>query len=251
MRQFGSLEQGYASTTVWCGAVVLLGEIWQSRSLRTVGGRGVVSKGGGLVLARLGVVFGALVGLGLTLPFALAFQEAYGSGGAAGLVPGGVSPWLLKHGLLGGDAKAVYDRYGVAYLVALGLVTVSLFVLARPIREGRRVVLIGLFVLCVGLFGDYAVPNDIVGGIGFMLEGIGFLVVAVGVGLVVRWRAGALVGAGAALATLACMVAGGALTGHIPGGPGLTILVGALAFALLADVRSDGADVVDRSAAVD
>ena len=205
----------------------------------------MVSKRGGLALARLGVVFGALVGLALTLPFALAFQEAYGSGGAAGLVPGGVSPWLFEHGLLGGDSKAAYDRYGVAYLVALGLVTASLFVLARPIREGRWVVLVGLVVLCLGIFGDYAVPNDIVGGIGFMLEGIGFLVVAVGVGLVVRWRAGALVGAGAALATLACMVAGGALTGHIPGGPGLTILVGALAFALLADARSDAADVID------
>lgn len=210
----------------------------------------MVAKRGGLVPARLGVVFGALVGLALTLPFALAFQEAYGSGGAAGLVPAGVSPWLFEHGLLGGDFRAVYDRYGIAYIVALGLVTASLFVLARPIRGGRRVVLVGLVVLCVGILGDYAVPNDIVGGLGFFLEGIGFLVVAVGVGLVVRGRAGALAGAGAALATLACMVAGGALTGHIPGGPGLTILVGALAFALLVDVRSDGADVVDMPTAV-
>jgi hypothetical protein len=209
----------------------------------------VVSKRGELVAARLGVVLGALVGLALTLPFALAFQEAYGSGGAAGLVPGGVSPWLFEHGLLGGDSKAVYDRYGVAYLVALGLVTASLFVLVRPIRS-RRVVLVGLVVLCVGIFGDYAVPNDVVGGVGFLSEGVGFLVVAVGVGLVVRGRVGALVGAGAALATLACMVAGGALIGHIPGGPGLTILVGALAFALLVDVRSDGADVVDMPAAL-
>ena len=191
-----------------------------------------MSKRGGLIPARLGVVFGALVGLALTIPFALAFQEAYGSGGTPGLVPGGVSPWLHEQGLLGGDSKAVYARYGVAYLVALGLVTASLFVLARPFREHMRVVLAGLVVLCVGIFGDYAVPSDIVGGIGFMLEGIGFLVVAAGVGLVVRGRAGAPVGAGAALATLACMVAGGALTGHIPGGPGLTILVGALAFAL-------------------
>ena len=45
--------------------------------------------------------------------------------------------------------------------------------------------------------------------------------------------------------SFASMAAGGALTGHIPGGPGLTILVGALAFALLVDVRSDRADVVD------
>ena len=204
-----------------------------------------MSKRGGLIPARLGVVFGALVGLALTIPFALAFQEAYGSGGTPGLVPGGVSPWLHEQGLLGGDSKAVYARYGVAYLGALGLVTASLFVLARPFREHRWVVLAGLVVLCVGIFGDYAVPSDIVGGIGFMLEGIGFLVVAAGVGLVVRGRAGAPVGAGAALATLACMVAGGALTGHIPGGPGLTILVGALAFAFLVDVRSDSTDVID------
>ena len=210
----------------------------------------MVSKRGGLVPARLGVAFGALVGIALTLPFALAYQEAYGSGEAAGLVPAGVSPWLLERGLLGGDPEAVYDRYGVAYLVALGLVTASLFALTRPIRGGRRVALIGLIVLCVGIFGDYAVPNDIVGGIGFLLEGIGFLIVAIGVGRVVSEREGALVGVGAAVATLACMIAGGALTGHIPGGPGLTILVGALAFALLADVRSDGADVVDMPAAL-
>lgn len=201
--------------------------------------------------ARLGVVFGALVGLALTLPFALAFHEAYDSGGAAGLVPASVSPWLFEHGLLGGDSEAVYDRYGVAYLVALGLVTASLFVLARPIRGGRRVVLAGLVVLCVGIFGDYAVPNDVVGAIGFMLEGAGFLVVAVGVGLAVRGRAGALVGAGTALATFACMVVGGVLTGHVPGGPGLTILVGALTFALLVNVRRDGVDAVDLPTVVD
>lgn len=190
-------------------------------------------------------MLGALVGLALTLPFALAFQEAYGSGGAAGFVPAGVSPWLFEHGLLGGDSKLVYDRYGVAYLVALGLVTASLFALVRPVREGRRVVLVGLTVLCVGILGDYAVPNDVVGGVGFLLEGIGFLIVAVGVGLVGRRRAGTLLGAGAALGTLVCMVAGGALTGHTPGGPGLTILLGALTFALLVDVRSDDADAVE------
>ena len=205
----------------------------------------------GLISARIGVAFGALLGLALTLPFAVAFREAYDSGGAAGLVPGGLSPWLFEHGLLGGDSKAVYDRYGVAYLGALVLVTTSAFALARPIREGRRVVLVGLVVLCVGIFGDYAVPNDFVGGVGFLLEGIGFLVVAVGVGLVVRGRAGALAGAAAALATLACMVAGGALTGHIPGGPGLTVLLGAVAFALLVDVRTDGAASGEMPTALD
>ena len=165
-------------------------------------------------------------------------------------VPGGLSPWLFDHGLLGGDSKAVYDRYGVAYLLALALVTASLFVLARRIREDTRVALVGLVVLCVGIFGDYAVPNDVVGVVGFFLEGVGFLVVAVGVGLVVRSRTGAVVGAGATLAMLAGMVAGGALTGHVPGGPGLTILLGALAFAL-AEVRSDGAEAVEVPAALD
>jgi hypothetical protein len=224
--------------------------MWHSRSL-VRSEEGVVVKRGGLVPARFGVVLGALVGLGLTVPFAVAFQEAYGSGGAAGLVPEGVAPWLFEHGFLGGDSKAVYDRYGVAYLVALGLVTACLFVLARPIREsGRRIILVGLLALCVGVFADYAVPSDVAGGVGFLLEGVSFLVVAVGVGLVVRGRAGAVVGAGAVLATLACTVAGGALTGHIPGGPGLTILVGALVFAFLVDVRGDVADA-DRFSAFD
>lgn len=204
----------------------------------------MVSKRGGLVAARVGVVFGALAGLALTVPFAVAFEEAYGSGGA-GFLPENVAPWLFEHGLLGGDAKGVYDRYGVAYLLALGLVTAALAALARPVRGGRRVILVGLAVLCVGIFGDYAVPNDVVGGVGFLLEGIGFLVVAVGVGLLVRERAGGLAGAGAAVATLACMVAGGAVTGHIPGGPGLTILIGSLAFALAASPRRDGVDPDD------
>jgi len=47
-----------------------------------------------------------------------------------------------------------------------------------------------------------------------------------------------------------CMVTGGALTGHIPGGPGLTTLTGALAFALLARVRRDGMDVDDSPTAL-
>lgn len=203
-----------------------------------------MSNRGGRVSARVGVVFGALAGIALTVPFAFAFGEAYGSGGA-GFLPKDVEPWLFDHGLLGGDSKRVYDRYGVSYFLALVLVTASLAVLARPVRGGRRVILVGLVTLCAGIFADYAVPNDVVGGVGFLFEGIGFVVVAVGVGLLVRERAGSRTGAGAAVATLACMVAGGALTGHIPGGPGLTILVGALAFALLADARSDAADVID------
>jgi len=211
---------------------------------------GMVSKRG-LISARIGVALGAFLGLALTLPFAVAFREAYDSGGSAGLVPPGLSPWLFEHGLLGGDAEAVYDRYGVAYLVAIVLVTTSLFVLARPICKGRRVVLIGLVVLCAGIFGDYAVPNDVVGGVGFLLEGIGFIVVAVGVGLVVRGRAGAPAGAAATLGALACMVAGGALTGHIPGGPGLTVLLGAVAFAILVDVGTDGAANGDMPAPLD
>jgi len=197
----------------------------------------------------VGVVFGALAGLALTVPFAVAFEEAYGSGGA-GFLPEDVERWLFEHGWLGGDSKEVYDRYGVAYFLALVLVTASLAVLARPVRSGRRVILVGLVVLCVGIFGDYVVPNDVVGGVGFLFEGIGFVVVAMGVGLLVRERAGSLTGAGAAVATLACMVTGGALTGHIPGGPGLTILTGALTFALRARVRRDGMDADDSPTAL-
>jgi hypothetical protein len=210
-----------------------------------------VSKRGGLLPARLTVAIAALAGIALTPPFALAYEEAYGAGGAAGLLPAGAAGWLFEHGLLGGDSEAVYDRYGIAYLVALGLMTASLVVLARPVRGGRRVILVGLVVLCVGVFGDYVVPNDVVGGVGFLLQGIGLLVAGVGVGLLVRRNAGGLAGAGAALGTLACMFAGGALTGHIPSGPGLTILVGALAFALFArGVERDGADVLDTHTAL-
>jgi len=209
-----------------------------------------VSRRRGFVPVRLTLVVAAFAGIAMTPPFALAFQEAYGAGEAAGLLPAGVAPWLFEHGLLGGDSKAVYDRYGMAYLVALGLVTASLVVLAWPVRGGRRVILVGLVVLCVGIFGDYVVPNDAVGGVGFLLQGVGLLVAGVGVGLLVRRNAGALAGAGAALGTLACMFAGGVLTGHIPSGPGLTILVGALAFALFAGVERDDADLADTRTAL-
>lgn len=208
-----------------------------------------MSYSGGRVSARVGVVFGALAGLALTVPFAVAYEEAYGSGGA-GFLPEDVEPWLFEHGLLGGDATEVYDRYGVAYSLALVLVTASLAVLARPVRGARRVILGGLVVLCVGVFGDYAVPNDVVGGVGFLFEGIGFVVVAVGVGLLVRERACSLTGAGAAVATLACMITGGALTGHVPGGPGLTILIGALVFALGSGVRRGGMEAHNSPAAL-
>jgi hypothetical protein len=204
-----------------------------------------MSERGGLVPVRLSVALAAMAGMALTPPFALAYEEAYGAGGSPGLWPAGVAPWLFERGLLGGDAEVVYDRYGIAYLVALGLLTASLGVLARPVRGGRRVILFGLIVLCVGIFGDYAVPNDFVGGVGFLLQGVGFLVAWMGVGLLVRQHAGTLAGVGAALGMLASMFAGGALTGHIPSGPGLTILVGALAFALFAGVERDSADVVD------
>lgn len=186
----------------------------------------------GRIVARVVVTLAALLGIAVTLPFAVAFQAAYGSSSEAGFLAASLTPWLARHGLLGFDAAAVYDRYGVAYLVALGLVTACLAVLTPPGRAGRRVLIVGLVVLCTGLLGDYVVPNAAIGGIGFLLEGVGLLVTAVGFGLLVHGQAGVAAGSGAALAALGCMVAGTLATGHIPSGTGLVIFACALVLAL-------------------
>lgn len=185
--------------------------------------------------ARVCLVLAAALGFLVTIPFAVAFNEAYDSG-RAGLLPARVAEWARDRGLLGTDTAAVYDRYGVLYLLALGLVTVCFVLIVRPRSPATRAVVLGLLVLCVGLVLDYAVPNDYIGAVGFLLELVGFVAVAVAVGLVVRGRSGWLAALTATLAVLACMVAGGVLTGHVPSGPGLPILVGALALGLVGSI---------------
>lgn len=187
------------------------------------------------VAARLCLVLAAVLGFLLTIPFALAFNEAYDSG-RAGVLPARVADWTRDRGLLGGDAAAIYDRYGVLYLLVLGLVTVSLVLVVRPVSAGTRALVVGLLILCAGVLLDYVVPNDYIGAVGFMLEQLGFVAVAVAVGLIVRVRSGRLAAMAATLAVLACMVVGGVLTGHVPSGPGLTILVGALAVGLFGSI---------------
>lgn len=187
------------------------------------------------VAARLGLGLAAVLGFLLTVPFALAFNEAYDSG-RAGVLPARVGDWVRDRGLLGADAAAIYDRYGVLYLLALGLATVSFVLVVRPVAAGTRALVAGLLILCAGVLLDYVVPNDYVGAFGFLLELIGFVVVAVAVGLIVRQRSGRLAAMAATLAVVACMAVGGVLTGHVPSGPGLTILAGALVVGLSGSV---------------
>lgn len=188
-----------------------------------------------MVAARLCLVLAAVLGFLLTIPFAVAFNEAYDSG-RAGVLPARIAEWTRDRGLLGTDSVEVYDRYGALYLLALGLVTACLVLIVRPLSVGTRAVAVGLLVLCAGVVLDYVVPNDYIGAAGFLLELIGFVVVAVAVGLVVRERSGRLAALTATLAVLACMVAGGVLTGHVPSGPGLPILVGALVLGLVGSI---------------
>lgn len=187
------------------------------------------------VVARFCLVLAAVLGFLVTVPFALAFNEAYDSG-RAGLLPARVADWARDQGLLGPDAAAIYDRYGALYLLVLALVTVCFVLIVRPESAGTRAIVLGLLILCAGVALDYVVPNDYIGAFGFLLELISFVAVAVAVGLVVRESSGRLAATTATLAVLACMVGGGVLTGHVPSGPGLPILVGAFVLGVFGSI---------------
>ena len=91
----------------------------------------------------------------------------------------------------------------------------------------------GLGLVELGILGDYGVPSDIVGGVGFLLTGVGFLTAAVGCGMLgwalLRDRAASRwTSLGVGAIGLVSVVGGMALVGHIPSGPGLGFVCGAL-----------------------
>jgi hypothetical protein len=188
---------------------------------------------------------GGFAALFITPAFALSYFSVYA-------VPGeSPSPWLaalqdplVGAGLLEPGSTTVYDRYGVLYLAAWVLALAGLVALVRPqlaratphLRREWFAVLGCLGLVAVGILGDYAIPNDNVGGVGFILTGLGFLGAAVafaflgyalrrqiGVSRWVAWSVGVL---GAV-----SVVGGMALVGHIPSGPGCGFALAAIVVA--------------------
>jgi hypothetical protein len=193
---------------------------------------------------------GGLVAVLITPAFALSYFSTYG-------MPEELpSPWLaelqdplVEAGLLDPGSTSVYDRYGIVYLAAwvvalAGLVVRVRFQVAQQHTQRLRrtwVVVLGcLALVAVGILGDYAIPSDIVGGVGFALTGLGFLGAAVAfifLGLALRrvlgisrwaaWGVGAL--------GVVSVIGGTALVGHIPSGPGSGFALAALVVATIRD----------------
>lgn len=197
------------------------------------------------MLARLGLAVGGVAAVVLTPVFALSYFLAYG-------LPQESPPgWLAQlrepladAGLLEGST-AVYDRYGLIYGAAwvlalaglVGLLLQEWRAFTPRLRRVWAVVVTGLGVVAVGILGDYAPVSDIVGGVGFVLTGVGFVIAAVGCGLLgwaLRRDRGAnpLMALGVGVLGVVSLVGGMALVGHIPSGPGLGWVFGAIVLGL-------------------
>lgn len=197
------------------------------------------------MLARLGLAVGGVVAVLLTPVFALSYFLAYGLPQES--PPGWLASLrepLTDAGLLDGST-VMYDRYGLFYCAAWVLALAGLVGRLRPqwgrsaprLRRSWTVVVTGLGVVAVGIFGDYAPVSDIVGGVGFVLTGVGFLIAAVGCGFLgwaLRRDRGAspVVALGVGAFGVVSLVGGMALVGHIPSGPGLGWVVGAIVLGL-------------------
>lgn len=134
----------------------------------------------GSVRARWAMAVGGLVALLITPAFALSYFSAYD------MPEESPSPWLaglqdplVEAGLLDPGSTTLYDRYGMLYLVAWVVALAGLVVRVRSqgaqltprLRRAWVVVLGCLALVAVGILGDYAIPSDFVGGVGFVLTG--------------------------------------------------------------------------------
>lgn len=188
------------------------------------------------------MALGGLAALLLTPAFALSYYLGYG-------LPEESPPrWLTLvrepltgAGLVVAGSTAVYDRYGLFYGAAWVLALTGLVGLLRRewpaftvrLRRAWAVVVTGLGVVAVGILGDYAPVSDTIGGVGFVLAGLGFLISAVGSGLL-GWtlrrerRLNPMTALGVGALGMVSLVGGMALVGHIPSGPGVGWVAGAL-----------------------
>ncbi|MFW5469536.1 hypothetical protein ACOCJ4_05760 [Knoellia sp. CPCC 206435] len=188
---------------------------------------------------------GGFTALLITPAFALSYFTAYA-------VPGeSPRPWLAvlqnplaNAGLLEPGSISVYDSYGVLYLAAwvlalAGSVTLvrSQFGRAAPWLRRAWVGALGcLALVAVGILGDYAIPSDVVGSVGFVLTGLGFVGATVAfafLGFALRRYIGASWWVAWSVAALGVVsVFGGmVLVGHVPSGPGSGFAVAAMVVA--------------------
>ena len=132
------------------------------------------------------------------------------------------------------SVDTVYQTYGRLYLLAALLMLAGLVVL-RPQVAGRLgrlgdrglvVLVVGWVMFVVGLVGDYVIGEvfgEVLHGLSFTVEGLGILVLLVGVLLVgvSARRTGVLPAPVALLLILALPLAfiGTLLIGHLPSGP--------------------------------
>lgn len=194
------------------------------------------------MLARLALCLGGLVAVLLTPAFALSYFLSYGEPDES--PPAWLSQTqdpLTDAGLLVAGSTSSYDRYGLLYLAASALALAGLASLLRQkwceftprVRRAWAVLVTGLGLVELGILGDYGVPSDIVGGVGFLLTGLGFLTAATGCGML-GWAlrrdraASSWTSLGVSALGLVSVVGGLALVGHIPSGPGLGFVCGAL-----------------------
>jgi hypothetical protein len=199
------------------------------------------------MVARPALVLGGLVAALLTPPFALSYFLAYAlpeESPPRWLTS--LQPMLIDVGLLDVGSTAAYDRYGLLYwgawVMALGGLVALLrrrrSVTTERVRRAWTVVVVGLGVVGLGILGDYAPTSDIIGGLGFVMTGLGFLVAAVGSGLL-GWALGrdgavnSLQAVGVAFLGVVSMVGGMALVAHIPSGPGLGWAAAAVVLGLI------------------
>lgn len=195
-----------------------------------------------IMIARMALFLGGLFAALLTPPFALSYFLSYGlpSESPPGWLAQLQDP-LTNAGLLDAGSTSTYDRYGLLYLAAWILALVGLAGLLQRqwpgymprVRRAWVVFVTGLGLVALGILGDYGVSSDVVGGVGFVMTGVGFLTAAVGCGMLgwalSRDRAASSwkslrVGAFGAIS----VVGGMALVRHIPSGPGLGFVGGAL-----------------------
>lgn len=194
------------------------------------------------MIARVALLLGGLFAALLTPPFALSYFLSYGEPNES--PPGWLAQLqdpLTNAGLLDAGSTSTYDRYGLLYLAASMLALVGLAGLLQRqwpgymprVRRAWVVLVTGLGLVALGILGDYGVPSDIVGGVGFLMTGLGFLTAAVGCGML-GWAlsrdraASSWTSLRVGAFGLISVVGGMALIGHIPSGPGLGFVGGAL-----------------------
>jgi hypothetical protein len=179
----------------------------------------------------LAALFGGVLGIVLTPPFALAYDLAFG---AYADFPFWSDPVEALYPLYFSPGERVYYTYGRLYFLTLLPELLALHALRRLRRGGAgalerwgfRLSLVGMWLAVIGVFTDYWVPvppGFLLVLIATLLLVAGFVLLGVGLGssdAVPLWVTFVMIGA--AVATFPVMFL---LVFHLPSGPLLTFHV--------------------------